>query len=422
MKIKLNKYYFIFLPFTQALTINLIFSLKISEIILVFLSFLFLNKNVKQNLTWFINQNKLLLLFVAMVTLSFIVNLYWSYDYEPKKIPYRINRIGDSFIRLCYFYLCLIAYFITFILLTNNIKNLKYWVYGALLAALYSWYLFTSSALHLPYLKLPGMDALPQSINGIIRCGTFKEGNFLGLFLILSASISFYLKKYLSGWFLLLSCITTISTISFICALVFLLFFYKGIILKNKRILLLGLFFVFATSIFMINNSIVKEQLYEKLFQPVHEVSNANLSKVDRTITARTAYNLGLENPFFGVGPANYGLHYDHYNDYKLIVKKRSDFFDNLVKRKNIRAIPNNVYAEIWSENGVFSLLIYISFLTVTLMIAFRQKENAVTAGLIVVIIYLNAFPSFIMLFLWSFLAIPLVLKFQKKEAKNTIQ
>ena len=195
MKIDIKKVFLVFLPFTQALTINIFFPLKISEIALVILILFYVNKKViSKDSVWFFNNNLIILLLAIMVTLSFIVNIYWNYPYPPKVIPFRINRVGDSFIRLCYFYLCLAAYFISFRLFTKDIKILEKWVLGAIVVAIYGWYLFLSSKLNIPYFKLPGMGE-PQMLEGFIRCSTFKEGNYFGLFLVLSASVSFYLKK-----------------------------------------------------------------------------------------------------------------------------------------------------------------------------------------------------------------------------------
>jgi hypothetical protein len=419
MKIDINKLFLVFLPFTQALTINIFFPLKISEIALVVLLLFYLNKKViSYSSIWFCNSNKIILLFSVIVTLSFIVNIYWDYSYSPKIFPFRINRVGDSFIRLCYFYLCLLAYYVSFKFFIKDIKLLDKWVLGALIAAIYGWYLFIFSKLNLPYIKLPGMDDVPLSLNGFIRCSTFKEGNYLGLYLILSASIAFYLKKEKEAWFLLFSVIITLSTISIVSAFVFLAFYFRRkffkmrFLLKTVPIVVLSIFIFTKTDFY-------KLYIYGKIFDSSKTLTTGNFSKVDRIITGQVAIDSGLDNPFLGVGPANYGLHYDYYNHYKKIVINRNDYFDQLARRKNVRSIPNNVYLEVLSEYGVIAFVLFIVFLSSILIKSYYLKEDALTGGMLALILSLNAFPSFIMLFIWVFISIPFALEWNKRKDKT---
>lgn len=421
MKIDIKKVFLVFLPFTQALTLNIFFPLKISEIALVILIFFYINKKtISKDSLWFVNNNLIIILLGILVTLSFFVNIPWNYPYSPKIIPFRINRVGDSFIRLCYFYLCIAAYFVSFRLFTKDIKILEKWILGAMIAAIYGWYLFISSGLHLPYLKLPGMEE-PQTLGGFIRCSTFKEGNYYGLFLLLSASVSFYLKKIKQGWFLLLSVIVSMSTISIISVFIFVFFYYRKRILKLNVMLKAVPVFIIGVLIF-IQTDFYQRFVYEKLFDSTKTLTQNNFSKVDRVITGKVAFYSGIENPFFGVGPANYGLHYDYYNKYKKIVVNRNDYFDRFAQRKNERAIPNNVYLEILSEYGVFALLLFALFLFLILTKAYYLKEDAIVGGMFSIIISFNAFPSFIMLFIWVFLAIPFAIHRNKLNLEKTIE
>lgn len=421
MKIDIKKVFLVFLPFTQALTLNIFFPLKISEIALVILIFFYINKKtISKDWIWFINNNLIIVLLGILVTISFFVNIPWNYPYLPKVIPFRINRVGDSFIRLCYFYLCIAAYFYSFRLFTKDIKILEKWILGAMIAAIYGWYLFISSGLNLPYLKLPGMGE-PQTLNGFIRCSTFKEGNYYGLFLLLSASVSFYLKKIKQGWFLLLSVIVSMSTISVISVFIFVFYYYRKRILKLNVMLKLVPVFIIGVLIF-IQTDFYQRFVYKKLFESTKTLTQNNFSKVDRVITGKVAFYSGIDNPFFGVGPANYGLHYDYYNKYKKIVVNRSEYFDRFAQRKNERAIPNNVYLEVMSEYGVFALLLFMLFLFLVLTKAYYLKEDAIVGGMFSIISSFNAFPSFIMLFIWVFFAIPFAIHRNKLNLEKTVE
>jgi O-antigen ligase len=275
------------------------------------------------------------------------------------------------------------------------------------------------SALGLPYLKLPGMLENPQALYGIIRSGTFLEGNFFGLFLILSAAIAFYLKKEKSGWYLLLSVLTSLSSISIISSIVFVIIYYKSKIFQKKYLnylliflpaLLLGIFLLMQSTFY-------QNYVYKKIATPSNIITTYNFSKVDRLLTSRIAYNIGVNNPILGVGPYNYGLHYDQYNDINQKVDnlKKSEFATNYFNRINVRAIPNNVYLEIWSEYGILSFLVYLMFLINLLYTLFKLKEPAILGGFVALLLSFNAFPSFIMLFLWVYLAIPYALLYNKK-------
>lgn len=187
--------FFFFMPFTQALTFNIGFPLKISEFVLIILAFLYIYLDRKVQLP--IAITRILTLFFFTVTLSLVINLIWHYPYDLAEHPTRFGYLGDSITRYIYFLLALCAFFISAdIFMSNTEKFIKIWLKGAIAAAIYGWYLMLFSLLHLPVIFLPGMENPPQTIgNGIIRCGTFLEGNYMSLYLLISAGMSLYIKK-----------------------------------------------------------------------------------------------------------------------------------------------------------------------------------------------------------------------------------
>lgn len=405
--------FLVFLPFTKALTLNLGFPLKISELIMGLLIIILAIKSLlrpSSKLGPFASMDMALILFLIWVTGSFLVNLFWSYDYELKTIPSRIGSLKlDSLLRLIYIYICASAYFISKSFFHKDSQILSFWLVGAIIASIYSWYLFLSSSFGLPYIKLIGMDEIPQNIRGVIRCGTFKEGNFFGLYLILSAVISFYLKKRKTGIFLMLTTITTLSTITFISVFVFLAYLIGKSFLTKKKLkyVLISLPFIAVFTILFVQSSFYEDRIHAKLNQHPSELSRSNFSKVDRVLSSRIAFKQGLNNPVFGVGPYNYGLHYDRYNDFETYIKNNNEWSLQFFKRHDKRAIPNNVYLEIWSEYGILGFLLFLFFLLLILNKAFKSKNNIISGGVIALMLSFNAFPSFIMLFIWVFLALP---------------
>lgn len=363
---------------------------------------------------------KIIYVFLFLAILSFFVNLHWSYTYPPKIIDYRINRQADSLLRTIYIILNILAFVISIYFIGRPKNYLKLWVYGALAASIYAWYLFISSGLNLPYIKLFGMQENPQTIMGFIRAGTFKEGNFFGLFLILSSAVAFYLKKDRVAWFLLFTILSTFSTISIISAAFFLIIYFKKYLLRkrNLKIFLLLLPVIIIGSVIFFKSLFYQKYVEEKLFTPLNTLTTSNFSKVDRYLTGKIALEAGIDNPILGVGPFNYGLHYDHYNNIDEIIDNQSEFSINFFNRKGKRAIPNNVYMEVWAEYGIVGFLLFIAFLIKTLILSIKSKNLTITAGLIAMYVSLNAFPSFIMLFIWVYLAIPYAHKFYQTQPK----
>ncbi|MGB3149321.1 MAG: hypothetical protein WBB27_01555, partial [Maribacter sp.] len=285
MKLKTEhifKLFLLFLPFTQALTLNVFFPLKISEVMLVLLIFTLLNRRFKRQFIKELGRIRILFFFMALVTISFLANIFWHYPYPLKNVDVRVGPEIDSFLRLGYIYLNILGLIIGLYYLSKNLQLLRYWLYGAIVAALYSWHLVVSTAIGIPYLKLYGMEDYPQAIMGIVRSGTFKEGNFFGLYLILSGSIAFYLNRTKTAWFLFLSVLTTFSTISIISAVVFTLIYLKNVLLRpaSLRIFVVSLPFVIIASILFVNSQFYEKYIEQKLFTPMATLTPANLSKV----------------------------------------------------------------------------------------------------------------------------------------------
>ena len=409
--------FLLFLPFTKALTLDIGFPLKISELVLGALILVFF---VKLTLSYKISStsviNVVLVIFLFWTTISFFINSLWKYEYDLKEVPFRINPFFDNLLKLIYIYLSAIAFFVSSFFLKNT-KQLQFWLKGAIVVSVYSWYLFLSSGLNLPYIKLFGMDENPQNLFGFIRCGTFSEGNFFGLYLLLSIAISFYIKHKKTAVFLIITTITTFSTVALVSLSVFLLYVFRKTFF-NKKIftypLILSPLIVLAF-IMAIKSPYFQNHIYNKLTQPSNELSSNNISKVDRTLTARIAFKQGLNNPFFGVGPYNYGLHYDQYNDFDTYIKNNSSWSEAFFRRIKIRAIPNNVYLEIWAEYGIVGFSIFMSFLFLLFKKTCQSKNRFIIGGIIALLISLNACPSFVMQFIWVFFAIPIAINNNKE-------
>ena len=408
-----------FLPFTQALTFNLFFPLKISEILLfTILLTEFARLNPRKLNTAYFKEFKLPLLFALVATLSCIVNLFWEYPYELSDASVRISNSWDSVLRLLYIYANFFAFYLAIKFIGDDISILRYWLYGALSAALYSWYLVSFSASHLPVILLPGMGAIPQTIDGvIIRCGTFKEGNFFGLYLALSSVIAFHLGRKRMGWFLLASVITSFSTTAVISAFVFFSYLILKMLSRRNTVFLSLIIFVFF-SVFMFffkTSDFFIRNVSNKLFDPMHTLTPDNFSKVDRYLSARTAFLQGVHNPILGVGPNNYALHKSCYCDLGAVLDNPPPNLTFCDANPSLHPIPNSVYFEVLAEYGFLGLFFFLLMLVKFYFMARKQKLFFISLGLLLCFFSLIAFPSFIMLFLWVYFAIPYAVK-QNRE------
>lgn len=391
------------LPFMQALTINIGFPLKIYEVSLIFLvGYIFFSRKFILNKNNKIETYLIMCLFATLSMSVFINGINIAADPIVTSFPSRFGQIGDSIMKLVY----AVIVFIGFILIINSPTKItdniiKFWLIGAIVSAIYSWYLMIFSLIGKSVFLLPGITD-PQYINLIIynpimRMGTFVEGNFAGLFFFLSAVLAYSAGHKLLFLFLAISTLPTCSTAAIIVVMA--LFIYIGFLkafnsrLKNKIIivsfLLVGSFGVVS----VVYNTVLNTIIVSKIFAPDDEHWSG--SRKERISQTTAAFNMFKANPFFGVGLSQYGYYYDEFKDSSLYE------FGGDYKR-----IPNNVYIEILSECGIISLTILIVFLLRVIMRLTQTRNNILRAGLFGMLIYFLVFPTFSIMYVWFYLGI----------------
>lgn len=390
--------FFFFLPFSYALTFNIGFPLKISEISLFVLLLLLIAKGRFSLNSIKYTSTSVLLVFFIFTFISMMVNLFYQYDYPLHVYESRFGYKFDSILKYIYVFIAMLTYLIASQVFTDHKKKYAgYFFWGATLATVYLWYLFFSGLLKIPVLSLPGMDTSPQVIGfsgfTFVRCGTFKEGNFMGFFLVVSGIISFYFKRFKKGVFFFASVIPTFSSIAVVCALLFLFLFYFSKYFTKKNIKKLILFLILGMFGFFLltQNKTFNLFVTSKFIGSTEKISNnSEYSKADRLDLMKVALLIGANNPILGVGISNYALHYKQYGSDKRF-------------KRDFKVIPNNVYAEIFSETGVIGLFLFLYFLFLLLQQASSDKTNVLKYGLIVSMVYLLAFPTYTVLFIWFF-------------------
>lgn len=390
--------FFIFLGFSYALTFNLGFPLKISEVALGILVIFFLIRKRFHLYALNLLPNKIFLLFIILTVVSTITNLFWNYDYDLKQFDSRFGYKIDSILKMFYVILAYFAFLlVTNALTTNKQKYLDLFLIGAVIAALYGWYLFISSLAGIPYLILPGITPPLQTFalfgQAVVRSGTFLEGNYMGLFLLIAGIVAIYLNRTKTAIFLLLSVITTVSTMGISCLILFLgLHFFSKYFTKKHLPKLIALLIAGLLTLSLLSTQqAFRDVVINKLTSNTDKLNQESFSKADRLNSTYAAINMGLANPFIGVGISNYALHYENFNT------------DPRFANRNFKVIPNNVYTEILAELGIFSFIAFLLFIASLFKLASHDKTSVLRNGLIVLSIYLLTFPTFTLLFIWFY-------------------
>lgn len=391
---------FLFLPFSQALTLNIGFPLKVSEIMLfILIAFAFVFKAFAFRLSALYHPLFLLLIWSFF---SVLINVLWQYPHELN-VNYN-SRAGyevDSILKWVYFLLAVVVFvFSSIVFRKNRRKYLKFFVYGSVGASLYSWYLFGFSLMGMEPVLLMGMEETPQKIGlafgEVIRCGTFKEGNFMAMFLFISTVLALYDNRKKMALFFTISMLTTVSTIGILTlSLFWFLYLLKNSQTKNGILRLILIAFLSVSSLMvLLQNDDFNTMFVSKLdFSDSDIVDQGAYSKEDRKNTILNALHMGLDNQIIGIGLSNYALHYQYYNE----------IYGNGFENYDFKVIANNVYAEIFSELGWVGLFLFGLFLYSLYRQSKRDETNILTFGLLGCFFYFMAFPTFTVLFIWVF-------------------
>jgi O-antigen ligase len=396
--------FFASLPFAYALSVRLFFPLKIAEMAigLIFLTYLL---SVRRPLFTCLKERlqrqpevRVLggLLFVVFV--STLVNSWPDYPYPLSYYETRIGYTADSWLKAGYAGLVCGAFLFSsqaFRLFPD--KTSRSFLVGGVAASLYAWYLFLGSLLGVSVLLLPGMDPEPQTFPlgniELIRCGTFKEGNYMGFFLLIASILAIYWGKKKYAFFFLFSILTTLSVMALVCAAFFLnLYLLRKLFRMGQLRKIVGLLALEAVLLVGVASTDSFYALFASRF--IYTGEERSLEQVysvwDRTNSVKISTRMGLENPILGVGPQNYGLHYDQYNQEQELTRA-------------FKSIPNNVYGELFAEVGVPGLALFLLFLVLLHRKAKSDTSGALQAGLLSVALYFLAFPTFTFLQAWVF-------------------
>jgi O-antigen ligase len=384
------------LPFTYAFTVNLSFPLKVYEVALAlalptYLSDLRLpvapgTRGVVRSLAWFT---------VAAAALTLVRFTLPAEGSSTVDFGARFGPAGDAIAKLLYLALGVLGFLLfARTAYTDERRYLRAWRIGAIMAAAYSWYLFAAGLLGIDPFLLPGIaDPKYFSVAGhtFVRSGTFQEGNFLGLFLLVSVGIALYERRRLLAALLSLTVLLTFSTVNTLALALFwtMVWFRSHSTMSMSRRARYGLFGVVVALIVafvLYQTGYLQSVIFGKL--GAEELG----SRVKRIAFMIAGLRMFADHPLLGVGISQFGYFYNFYQPLGLAGMAET-----------VKLIPNNIYVELLAELGIIGFLMFAAFL-VTVYRRLRRPELAPLQWTFLAMLFsLNGFPTYTVMFLWAF-------------------
>ena len=386
------------LPFTQALTVNLRFPFKIYELALLGAGLTCLAQFRIPTLRSASKAAIWVTLLAGWAIAVLLLHRWLPPDgLSTSGFTARFGPLGDGVAKILYLLLSLFGFLqIAERTYFEEHRVLRWWLVGAVVAAVYAWYLFGSSLLGIPPVLLPGIDS-PQTYSfwnsRVIRSGTFEEGNFLGLYLVTSTMVAVYARRPLIALFLAASVLVSFSTVNF-AALAFLAaaLIWRGSaqLSLSRRVvaIIAGVLLLVGIGTLLIGTGYVDSVISNKL------TGQNVVSRLDRVGLALTGLGMFADHPITGVGLSQFGY---YYHTYEFLPLRALDII-NLEKR-----IANNVYVELLSELGIIGFTIFLAFLVRIWRNLQGQRALPLRLGFLAMLLVWNAFPSYTVMFLWAF-------------------
>jgi hypothetical protein len=388
----------IFVPFQQALTIQVGFPLKISEVTgLVAVAMMILEFRKP---TFKFDGGGKLAVMAVVVALSTLANVTRDLP-VPNPEGYGRGLTPDIFLYMAYAGIVLIVGW--FAATRLGPERITAAISAAVrLAAAYC-------GLQV-LLFLAGSPQILSAINGrtqmgsayglrLPRNGPFLEGNYLGFF----AGIAFFIvlrRKDRLGAGLAIACLlysqSTTGMLGLLAGLLLIVLLRPtGKIVSVLAFL--GLAGTAAATFVPAANAYTSQQLGKLGLADTAGLSqNIGYSLRSRTVNTDTGFSMMMDNPVVGVGPGRYGAWYSTYTNY---VGLPSNFNEGIE-----RAIANNSYVQIFAELGAIAGVAFVMLL-LGLLLRLRKAMRSDLALVAFLIVGLNATPAWTVLPIWFAIA-----------------
>jgi hypothetical protein len=284
----------------------------------------------------------LIVTFISFLFISFLIGLF-NIDYSPIQYEYWFFSLGNIFISS----ICLMIFYFTYKYI-SLFTLIRLWIIG----------FFLSFSLHVILFFFSNSDIVSRS-------GFFFEGNFAGLYYVLSFII-FDKFKILTNrrnflFTLTLLCLFGIFISQSVAAIICLIVYFLLNINIKKLVYIIPLLFLILFNLKYLHKLpfIGKDNIYSTSYS-------------DRITSINQAIDLFKENSFFGSGINTYTFYFSNENSISIV---------------------NNIYFEILCEFGIFGSFIFIFLSYLIIFYKFRGVIRLILI-LMPLLIYLNAFPT----------------------------
>jgi O-antigen ligase len=403
------------LPLTYAMTLRVVFPLKIYELVLCLCAGVMAWEGRVILAPGLSRYARPILAFLAWSTLVLVVRLAVPLDsFSTDGFEARLGPVGDGVVKLAYWLLALFAFALVATAAYEDSRRVaRWWCIGAICAAVYGWLLLLSSVFGLPAPLLPGMLS-PQIINiagrELFRGGTFEEGNYFAMYLITSLAVALWLGWRWTATFLATTVFITFSTANVVALALFGLIYALGVGSRDRdprgRVYAVSLFIALAAVIttVLVATGYVSEFFIAKL------ATEEFGSKLDRADLAVAGLRMSAEHPVFGVGLSHYGYNYRPY--------QLTDFFDRV---RPVKPIANSPWIELLAETGVVGFALVATFARRVWLQARDPEGIALRAGLAGVALGLFTFPSITVVFIWAFCGLVVGIRLRADAPPSTV-
>lgn len=385
---------FLFLPFTKALTVDVGFPLKIYEILFAATlpAFLLTRHPVNFSDKWPLLRPLIFAWFIAagsFFAFSYADIGYLGLDFRGGATLDGLARVGYLLLNLSIF-----AVIIGRPLLSASSFLVNSWLIGCAISVSYSVYCVFSYLFFGEAFLLPGLERHQQGMLGpllVTRSGTFEEGNFGGLYFLISAALALHLRRPIFAIIAIVGLILTQSTAAYFGLIM--LFGAYYLLATRNFFTLIPYFTVACVAAFGLFVYFAEQGKFE---------ATGGASGAVRFNEAMTGINIWLTSPFYGVGLGQYGFHYFR-NVWDMSLA------DAVTSERHIASI---VYVEILSELGILGLAAFGMFWMrwARAIKAGSGDGNVLYASTFAILVSFLAYPTFNIAFLWCYFGMALVL------------
>lgn len=229
----------------------------------------------------------------------------------------------------------------------------------------------------------------------IPRNGSFREGNYLGFFAATSLFFLVRARDLVGGALAVLLVFYSQSTgamVGIIAAIVVSVLLRpsrRKLIVLSSAIVVSAIIAVVVPAVNrLVTGQLTKLGLIENNLGPSYGYSLRS-----RSVNAETGFQMAFSNPILGVGQGRYSLYFDEYID-------RTGLPDNL-DATNVRHIANNAYAQIAAETGLIALAAF-AVLLCALLYSVRKFSASLVAVVVALGVGLVAFPAWTNVTAWA--------------------